>query len=278
MNNKFFSKEYRHNFLKHSTDPKILNDYFWNIDKLSKKKGGIYSQIYADDIEFVLDLNNNMVGGSFLDFFMDSNTDDKNKNIHKDNDIGTEQCFENIGKTMGSKSNPILICKECTSNKESNTCDQRIGELEIIRDILLKNREEKFKDALERFADILICCHEELFKDNNKIIKKKVVPDIVESVIKLKSEYNKIIYKYLKNIVRNQPDVTPMKFITDYLDATNETSYKELFTKYKAQYKESLLYSSYIIARIYKKHFEYKSIEKKYKEVRDDTKHKLGIK
>jgi len=84
-NNNFFDEDKRKKFLQNA-DMNTLNDYFINLEKLSKRKGGKFTEIYNNDIYYVANEMEIKEDDAFIsNLFIKSNNEDVDSDDIKKN-------------------------------------------------------------------------------------------------------------------------------------------------------------------------------------------------
>jgi hypothetical protein len=216
MSNNIFNTEYRRGFIK-STDINKLNVYFKNLQKLSLK-GGKYLEIYNDDIEFMNQLDEDVIqiGGNLLDRFF----------LKKEEACGKPQKNQPIcdTETYLTRLNNITQNSYCSivtqqNNICDNRCKNRFQEIELIYNVLSDrntcNKNNDWIKAIRKYIDILICCSDEYSKPEYESFRtvylKGIASVILETPIFLKEAYN-----YLCKILNNEKNKISEDFMREY--------------------------------------------------------------
>ena len=230
MDQKIFSKEYRHYNLKQITDFDKLNSYLWHIEKLSKSKGGQFTQMYNEDIDFILNSPHFMTGGGILgDIFGGIFGKSQKNKFDETINPNTEQCVKNIKSVLGDKS----PCNQCNSNK---TCEKKIGDMGDMQAIInnigtikekidpTKHVDKNILQAMTLYIDVLFCCGKQLYDDKNELKRAEDLPGVLNNVFKKSIFQNNIFDKstiyylwYLKRYVKYMEDKEPSKINKSYI-------------------------------------------------------------
>ena len=126
-NDNIFNKDYRRKFISRA-DSNRLNDYLKNLEKLSIKKGGKYTEIYNDDLNFLMDMMDEMEkkdvisqsGGHLLNMFVGINIKPSKKLNSKNNVEESEmQDTETYISRINKITSPNNIPKYNPTNEKS---------------------------------------------------------------------------------------------------------------------------------------------------------------
>lgn len=226
-NNKIFDDKYRENFLK-TADPLSLNEYLKNMQRLSKRKGGKFQEIYNKDMSYLVNLNDTVYqdGGNLGTLFsglpMSFNSFGGGSTASAMTEVCDTEAY--IGKINNITKNTYCGLTTQKTNNCNNTCEARFQELESIKKALnpdCKGINPNHITAIHKFIDIIMCCgsvfsasdYEPLrtiyFKDLSKIITKNNI-------------YLKEAFAYLSKILQNEKDKLSEAFMRDYVELRNK--------------------------------------------------------
>lgn len=226
MDQKIFSKEYRHYNLKQMTDFDKLNSYLWHMEKLSKSKGGHFTQMYNEDIDFIINSPHFMTGGfSLPNIFGKSEPNVFDETINPN----TEQCVKKINSALGDKS----PCNQCNSDK---TCEKKINNMGDMQAIInnigtakekidpKKHVDRNIFQAMTLYIDVVFCCGKQLYSEKNDLKRAEDLPGVLKSIFKKSAFENSIFDKstiyylwYLKQYVKYMENKEPSKINASYI-------------------------------------------------------------
>lgn len=159
MTDKLFDDNARRKLIS-TMDFKELNDYLKNMDRLAKKKGGKFLEIYNKDLEYTMTLTDTEYqdGGNLfsLSGIQNSNTNDNDSSDEEKHSTMTEQVCDT--EAYVQRINNII-----------NKAPQKDTELNIIKTKLTKNKD---KDCIYRFIDIIKSIDNSITQNEYNLIKE----------------------------------------------------------------------------------------------------------
>ena len=217
-NNNIYNEKYRRNFLKNA-DFKSLNAYLNNMEKLSKKKGGEYLDMYNKDIEFLLLLNDKQQDeANILNIFGGNN----NK-IEYNNLTLTEHTVCNtegyINKLNNITQNASKYLDVMMTEADPGTKDI-LKELENIKNTLIEETfyaksDQKWMDAIKRYINILLNANKYFSEEEYDIIRSTYFKEIPKFVISNR-KFVKESFLYLTKIINSNPNKISKDYVKEF--------------------------------------------------------------
>jgi hypothetical protein len=217
-NNRIFDDKYRENFMR-AADPISLNSYLKNMNKLAKRKGGKFMEIYNKDLTFLVGLNDTMYqdGGDLSTLF--SQLPKKQIAPRYDNQM-TEVCDTEayIGRINNITKNSYCTLTTQDTGICDNTCETRFQELETIKKVLnpdCRSMNLNHIKAIRKFIDIVICCGDVFTKTEYEPLRTIYFKDLSKVVTK-NDGYLREAFSYLTKILQNEKNKLSEEFMRDY--------------------------------------------------------------
>jgi hypothetical protein len=205
-----FDNSYRRNFIKNA-DCKALNEYLKNMEKLSKR-GNKYLAIYNDDMDYILNsLSNSQAGGDFFGLLFG----DKNKAIMTEQPVCDTEGYINRINNLTKNSYCSIITQK--TNQCDNTCESRLMEMDLVKQILTNEAEcihvgKDWEKAIVKFIDMVICCGNIVTQKEYEDFRKNYFVCILK-IITRNNKFLKYAYTYLNTILRNEEKKISPTFI-----------------------------------------------------------------
>lgn len=219
-NNNIYNENYRKNFLKNA-DFKSLNSYLNNMEKLSKKKGGEYLEMYNKDIEFLLALNDKQQDEANLFNMLGGN----NKIEYNNNYTLTEYTVCNtegyINKLNNITQNASKYLGVMMTEADPGT-KNILNELENIKNTLIEETfyeksDKKWMDAIKRYINILINANNYFSEDEHDIIRSTYFKEIPKFIISNR-KFVKESFLYLTKIINNNPSKISKDYVKEFAE------------------------------------------------------------
>jgi hypothetical protein len=244
-NDKIYNDDHRRTFLRNA-DPRSLNEYLKNMEKLSKRKPQ-YMEIYTKDLDFLLNVNDAQYqnGGNILNFFGGGKNNNNNSEKQATEVCNTEVYVNRIKNI--TQNSYCAITTQKTKNCD-NTCDNRFNELQLIKQILvndascIKSGNDWIK-AITKFIDIMICCGTTFSLEQYEPLRTVYFKEL-SKVIANNPKFTKEAYFYLNKILSNEKNRLSTDFMKAYSKLRSEKT-KTTRTQYDAA-KEKLI-GEYIV-------------------------------
>lgn len=187
FNNELFNADYRKNLLK-SFDVISLNEYLKYMEKLSKK-GDMYLQMYNEDIDFLLNMNNEQNPQDTFNLLMFKPTSK------------TGIMTENINNTEG-------IFNKLKSITDKIIEINKIDELKDIMKLLKKendvqNSVNNWISQIRKYCDIVINCESILLGNDMNLFRNIYFKEILR-IISHNPKFSKETFNYLFNNLKNE--------------------------------------------------------------------------
>jgi len=220
-NDKIFDDQYRENFMK-VADPLSLNEYLKNMQKLSKRKGGKFLEIYNKDMAYILNLNDTVYqdGGNLGILFPGLTMSSQSGGVVTS--TATEVCDTEayIGKINNITKNSYCNIITQKTNNCDNTCESRFNELETIKKVLqpdCRGLTQNHIKAIQKFIDIIMCCGTTFASNDYETLRTIYFKDLSKIITK-NNGYLKEAFSYLSKILQNEKNKLSEAFMRDYME------------------------------------------------------------
>lgn len=174
MNDKLFDDNSRMKLIS-TMDFKTLNEYIKNMDRIAKRKGGKYLEIYNKDLDYIMSLNDTEYqdGGNLFSLF---GTNNKKNNDDDDDDEKQVTMTEQVCDTEGyvQRINNIM-----------NKAPQKETDLVKLKNTLTTT---KNKALVQKFIDIVKSVDNTLTQKEYNLIKD-ITKTIVNDKVSLKDAF-----------------------------------------------------------------------------------------
>lgn len=149
-------------------DFKTLNDYLKNMDRIAKRKGGKYLEMYNKDLGYVMSLNDTdyQDGGDLLNLFPKQNDDDIDDDDDDDLKVNIKENENDITMTEQVLDTEAYVQR---ITNIINKTPQKETELAMIKTKLTKNND---KNCVYRFIDIVKTVDNSLTQNEYNAIKE----------------------------------------------------------------------------------------------------------
>lgn len=212
MADNIFDDNYRRNFLS-KADFKSLNDYLKNMDRLSKKKGGKYLELYNKDLEFIMSLNDDVFqdGGDIISIFgkKPNNTDD-DEDDEKEITMTEQVCdteayvtrINNIVSKAPNKETELSMIKDKIQNNINikQHIQRFIDIIKTIDNSITQNDFNLIKQITKLVSSNKLCL-KEVFEYMGKALDKNLVPqEFIPKISELRSKKNTMTKAQYNNV------------------------------------------------------------------------------
>ena len=209
---KLASRNIRNNFLKNG-DIMELNKYFQKMEKMAIQKGGKYSDMYNEDLDFYISLTDEKQSKQFLNQLGGFLTNKKksrpaevvhelSQSLEKETYCGTitniETCPNRYEKSVVNVYN---ILDSCNPVAEKN------------------NNETTYDAAIKEFIEFLICCDGFWSKESFSRERDAVIMKTVDKIVK-----NELFIKEAIKIIRMISHNQTNKIIQEYINLLEKKS------------------------------------------------------
>lgn len=214
MSDKLFDDNSRRKLIS-TMDFKTLNEYLKNMDRMAKRKGGKYSEMYNKDLDYIMSVNDTEYqdGCSLINL-----CDNTNKVIDQEKDITmTEQVCDTDAYVQ--RINNII-----------NKAPQKEIELNTIKVKLMKNND---KQCIHRFIDIIKTIDNSTTQDEYNLIKE-LTKMITNNKVLLKDSFEYMGKNMDKSIVSQEivQKLSGLRSNKNKMDKSKYNNEKDMMIKY----------------------------------------------
>lgn len=234
-NNNIYNESYRRNFLKNA-DFRSLNSYLMNMEKLSKKKGGKYLEMYNKDLDFLLQLGDKEQNKSNLFNFIGGGDLNKYSNFTLTETVCNTEGY--LVKLNNITKNAFPTLDIMMSETDHNT-KATLEELESIKNTLIDETfdptpEKKWLSAIKRYINIIINAENYFSEEEYYVISTTYFREIPK-LITANKNFIKESFLYLNKIINNNPTKISKNFVKAFaeLRENKNNMSKEDFDKKK---------------------------------------------